>query len=602
MKNNDLIPVVVAVTGHRRIVSDDIPELKSQVKASLERIVQLCKGQGGAPDTPIIMLNGFAQGADTLCAEVAFDMDVPVYAVLPCDRQTFAKSYDEGHPDADKLFANLDRCERIIYAPDMECNRDFFKQNSEYDNDSYGYRQVGIYMAEHAHVVLALWDGEPPLTKFGCGTVEVINFALTHDFVEKEQNLTSGIINDTAVVWINTRRAGTATKPTIDSRWLVSKLTQEEAGEAYGEYLLLSEPPQSFVEVVDKTVSYNSACLKGANAVDYGKLTLWKDVDGLDGYHQNVRRHFIKADGLSYSVNQAKYNKFLLALAIIGAVLASAFLMYDDANLPWMIIPCTVAVVALIALTGVGHKRKYHFNFINYRAFAEALRIQFYLTLCTKQSGDIFNVCQLYAWSQRAEMIWVHKALQSIAVISERNPELAVNLDEVKEAWIGNGAKPEGQLHYHTRKYPVNKKQQVRIEKVSGALEWCTIALYFAILAMEVISFVLKACGIGFFWEGNAVGDVSWRAVFAICVGTLAVVSLFLSSFWGKMSFDRKTDDNVKMCKFYASAYKRWTDTANSKYSNADFDKFVKEIAREEIVENGIWCSYVAENTLDITM
>lgn len=31
-------------------------------------------------------------------------------------------------------------------------------------------------------------------------------------------------------------------------------------------------------------------------------------------------------------------------------------------------------------------------------------------------------------------------------------------------------------------------------------------------------------------------------------------------------------------------------------------EKFIKEVAREEIVENGIWCSYVMDNDLEIEL
>ena len=37
------------------------------------------------------MLNAFAQGADMLCAEVAFGMGIAVYAVLPCSEEKYIK-------------------------------------------------------------------------------------------------------------------------------------------------------------------------------------------------------------------------------------------------------------------------------------------------------------------------------------------------------------------------------------------------------------------------------------------------------------------------------------------------------------------------------
>ena len=84
MVQNDRIPIIVGVTGHRNIVDEDKPAIKAQVIESLKEIQNLCKAEKkGGEDTPVIMLNAFAQGADMLCAEAAFDLGIEVYAVLP---------------------------------------------------------------------------------------------------------------------------------------------------------------------------------------------------------------------------------------------------------------------------------------------------------------------------------------------------------------------------------------------------------------------------------------------------------------------------------------------------------------------------------------
>ena len=57
------------------------------------------------------------------------------------------------------------------------------------------------------------------------------------------------------------------------------------------------------------------------------------------------------------------------------------------------------------------------------------------------------------------------------------------------------------------------------------------------------------------------------------------------------------------MISLYATSYVRWVELNKNEYivsANEAKEKFVKEIAREEIVENGIWCFYVNENKLEI--
>ena len=87
---NDKIPIVIGVTGHRNLVTTDIPAIKGYVEDALTEIRNQC-----GSSTPIIMLNAFAEGADILCAEVAFAMGIDVYALLPCPLERYVKSFDD---------------------------------------------------------------------------------------------------------------------------------------------------------------------------------------------------------------------------------------------------------------------------------------------------------------------------------------------------------------------------------------------------------------------------------------------------------------------------------------------------------------------------
>ena len=81
---------------------------------------------------------------------------------------------------------------------------------------------------------------------------------------------------------------------------------------------------------------------------------------------------------------------------------------------------------------------------------------------------------------------------------------------------------------------------------------------------------------------------------------TVTAASLLFTSYFGKLSFGRKAEDNKKMRMFYESACARWEEAKLR--PDAEIKKFVKEIAREEIVENGIWYSYVRDNSLEINI
>ena len=123
------IPVVVGVTGHRDIDGTDREELKREVKAALGDVRAACVGAHDEQSTPIIMLNAFAQGADMLCAEAAYEMGIDVCAVLPCEEHIYAESFTDPAERA-KLSSLLNAAKRVITAPDVEQNLAWLAEQS----------------------------------------------------------------------------------------------------------------------------------------------------------------------------------------------------------------------------------------------------------------------------------------------------------------------------------------------------------------------------------------------------------------------------------------------------------------------------------------
>lgn len=628
------LPIVVGVTGHRNVCPDDVPTLREHIEKALNDIRELAHDSG----TPIVMLCGMAQGADMLCAEEAFKMNIPVYAVLPFDKDTFYNTFDD-EIDRAKLYDYLDKCARIIYVPDIEQQKTWLQSKVEgMDDDSYWYRQVGIYMAKHSHLMIALWDGKGPAngSKFGCGTVEVVEFSLEQNYLNKDRLFKPGMISDSAVIWVKTSRVkqGKHISDNDSNEWLVSKSAvwldpeikakqlwnkkkrakkladnaqpskpkeqSDEDGKYYERFKSVGEAPYFLKQTISETVAYNKTELQTDNC------DLWEDVSELSDYHQTICKHYVQANKLSYAAYKPKYTRFMLALALLGAFTALFFLLYDDASLPWMIVPCSISVGIIITLSLVSSRKSYHTNYIKYRAFAEALRIQFYLTLCLDEAEGLTNVCDLYSWSQKVKNMWIRKAIRAMDVISDDKPmqKNAELLDSVKEAWIGKGSKrPEGQLHYHERKLADNFAKKEFYRKAALGATLLTVILYSLILCLEIAAAICGAIGVPCFWNGTTPIGLSYRNIGAIIMGTVTAGSLLFSSYWGKLSFDRLYDDNDKMIQLYQSAYSRWNEVKQSGlHSQEEFESFVKEIAREEIVENGIWCSYIEENTLDVNL
>ena len=586
------IPIVVGVAGHRDIDDGDHEKHKCEVAVALAEIRALCTDNKGGQSTPIIMLNAFAQGADVLCAEVALEMGIDVYAVLPREKSEHIESFKD-ESERQKLIGCLEGIKKIIVASDIEENGDWLAEKFNMNASDYAYRQAGIYIAEHSHIVLALWDGELPKNEFECGTFEMIKFALDHKFLDRDHLFNPGILNDSAVLWLNVRREGEA-KPLSEWRWLVGEFAKEEGTAKHLNYYICKCAPKYLRNMIRETVKYNSqAC------GEYGAGSkLWANPEELDDYRTNLMCHYDKADGVSFNRNQKYYNLLILLVAIIGTFVAFSFMLYDDAALTFMILPCMIAVCVLLVLIRRGNKKGYHSGYIEYRALAEACRIQFYMSLCLNEAPIFSNVCRLYSWTQKVDFAWIYKALQAVAAISDAKT-LNIETAKIIDVWIGDSDEPEGQHKYHTKKLSQNRGKEKKYENITSCLNVVTIAVYVAIFILEVVTHILNVFRLDWFWEGEIVG-IPWRSVGIIVMGTITAASLLFTSYFGKLSFGRKAEDNQKMSMFYASACARWGEAKLR--PDAEIKKFVKEIAREEIVENGIWYSYVRDNSLEINI
>ncbi len=197
-----MIPIVIGVTGYRQLKAADIPQLKQTVSQQLARL------QATYPASSFIMLNSLAAGADTLCAQAAVERGITLICPLPLAAADYRTDFT---PVQQKQFdALLKQAASVFVAPDTEA------RPSQTDR-SYSYRQAGIYIAAHSHLLLALWDGSAG-KKGGCGSAETVGFMLNGQPRDEQAGFTGGFQG--AVMQIKTRRLS-------QKRFTVDFLTKE---------------------------------------------------------------------------------------------------------------------------------------------------------------------------------------------------------------------------------------------------------------------------------------------------------------------------------------------------------------------------------------
>jgi hypothetical protein len=170
------LPLVIGATGHRDLRDDDIPALVQEVKKAIERLKS--EYLHNDPETPIIVLSSLAEGGDRLIAQAAMDLDAQLIAPLPMEENEYRRDFTDPKrwvkPDA---VIDFDRLKELAVAtPVMGFAEGNTAANvSEDARRDLQYREVGLFIVRHCHVLIALWDGDKSNTATG-GTAEVVRF------------------------------------------------------------------------------------------------------------------------------------------------------------------------------------------------------------------------------------------------------------------------------------------------------------------------------------------------------------------------------------------------------------------------------------------
>lgn len=186
-------PLLVGVTGHRLIDQSQLPQLRSRIESLFRDL------QGQLPDTPIILLSALAEGADQLAAEVAMNLNWPLIAPLPMEPQRYSRTFSDSEAGARML-------EMVSAGTHVQI------LGGTADSDEVCYQKVETYLAQHSHLLVALWDGLP--AEGNGGTADVVRSARTSEIhlrcarVDLPRQMEIQRTPSVPVFWLPTQRAG----------------------------------------------------------------------------------------------------------------------------------------------------------------------------------------------------------------------------------------------------------------------------------------------------------------------------------------------------------------------------------------------------------
>ena len=158
-----MIPINIAITGHRDLMPEKVTEYENAIKTILQQMIQKY------PDSTIQLLTGMAEGADILVAKVALELGCSIIAVLPMAIEDFVKTFNK-----DKMDESIAEFETILAKATKVI--DLSKVYSDTRSETDKFVRLGAYLTENSQMIIALWN-EVQNNKIG-GTSNVVKFAL----------------------------------------------------------------------------------------------------------------------------------------------------------------------------------------------------------------------------------------------------------------------------------------------------------------------------------------------------------------------------------------------------------------------------------------
>lgn len=172
LRHTPAATLTVGVTGHRLL--ERVETLREAAERAFDIIKEL------HPERHPCFISQLAEGADRVVARIALERRFDLAAILPFPRDEFVKDFgsQESRAEFDELAANA----HVEELP-MPAER------------TSGYAAAGHRMLDRAHVLIALWDGQPGRGEGG--TAEIVAEA-------RRRGL--------PLIWVRTTRSGEASK------------------------------------------------------------------------------------------------------------------------------------------------------------------------------------------------------------------------------------------------------------------------------------------------------------------------------------------------------------------------------------------------------
>jgi hypothetical protein len=542
------LPIVIGVTGHRHLRAADLPVHREHVRALFAQL------RRRYPSTPLRVLTALAEGADRLVAEVALEEGHELLVPLPLEPADYERDFPESVAEFHSLLQRIPP-ERVFVLP-QDADSDA-QSLTPHDLREKRYRAVGVFLAQQSHLVLALWDGQP--TASGAGTFAVVRLQLDGPAGMPEAGLRPLDAEDGGPVYhVHAPRAGEQAPAPRPPQWLFP-----QEGDAALFHTLCSRMERFNGEPLRRSIAPH---LAGAAA------ELLPDIAAASAGERTLASAFATADLLARHYQRLTRGVLRFTL-LFAALLALIFELYAEV-LPWRALPAgyLAAFASLTALLLWQGRRDVQGRYLDYRALAEGLRVQFYWRL----AGLPDSASSSYLRKQLDELRWIREALRAAAALP---PPRTAHADLALQHWVG------GQAAYYADRAQSQRRRLHLFERGSRLFMGAGLAA----TALLVV-----------FWSRLETLPV-WHRWLVVLMGFAPIGAALWETYAERLGLRAQVNQYARFAGIFRRA-RRFAERLERDPSRHDRQHaliaLLRELGREALMENGDWVLLLRERPI----
>lgn len=552
--NDGRVPIIIGVTGHRDLRPDDIAGLEARVREFYLRL------RSTYSNTPVVTLSPLAEGADRLVAKVALEQGSSLIVPLPMPEHEHEEDFET--EDSKLEFRELLAQAQASFVVSSTRDTNPADANPSQVDREQAYLNVGMLIARHSHVLLALWNG----LDTGCtgGTSQIVGFRLDGqpDPLESTLFLQNAVDDGPVYQVVTPRLSETATngKPlSIVEHYPVSARDARAAREGfeavlrktdeYNRDVAFASPVSS--QIVEKAKSYvlpqdEQASLSRSSGT---VLHSYGIADALAMRYQAKRRRIMT--GLFTLVVLA-----FLFFQVYAYLIASPFLL--------LCYPLLLSVAYILYFRA--RRREYQDKHLEYRALAEGLRVQFFWLL----AGIDEDPSEHYLQKHAGNLDWIRRAIRAVRLMActpENEGRSGSCVETVREHWV------VGQLSYFTKARSRDERRVGRQEVICKYLFASAMLLVFVVLYLELF--------------GHS-ADQFWKSLTELILEMQLAVAAAVAGFSEKMAFAEQAKQYSRM----EWLFRYVSDKLDLVLKNGNADgakRLFRNLGIEALAENGDW-------------